>query len=126
MITNKKIYVGKGEKDKHEFYAKVFQFPDGITMLPLAIDTYGRIGEEFKDFLHAYCKQAAMGNKQLYSMLVSRARATIELGLATGVGEIVNKAVDACTYQDDRMLLVGNRLLERMEDDTVPSSPMAR
>ena len=52
--------VDNGEKEKHEFYARVCEFPDGITMLPMAIDTYGRIGDEFKDFLSVYCKQAAM------------------------------------------------------------------
>lgn len=101
--------VANGEKEKHETYARRFEFPDGMSLVPMAIDTYGRFGEEFKQWLSNYCKQAAAGNNQLYNNMIGRVRSTIEVALAIGVGDIVKEATEVCICPNDRMLLMGYR-----------------
>jgi hypothetical protein len=95
--------VAQGERDKHEFYNRTCDFPDGITMLPLSIDTYGRIGDEFKAFLSHYCKQAAQGNTTLYNMLITRSRNAIEVAHAEAIGTIINLGVNSCVFEGDRL-----------------------
>ena len=103
-------FVELGAKDKREQYARMYDLPDGVQLVPFAIDTYGRIGTEFKEWLSGYCKQAARGNVRLYNNLITWARNRIEVSVAQGVGSIIQEALRSCVCANDYMLLCGSRV----------------
>jgi hypothetical protein len=112
-VPKDKSLVEAGEKDKHETYARRFDFPDGYNLIVMAIDTNGKIGEEFDSWMLKYCKRAATANgsfnHNLYNSLVNRYRSAIGVALARGVGEIIDEYIVDCVHERDRMLLCGFR-----------------
>jgi len=97
--------VARGEVDKREYYTKVCDFPDSVRMVPFAIDTYGRWGDEFSGFLQEYCRRGSRGNEPFYSLLITRARNMIQAAHASSVGMVVRRSMDRCISDADRILL---------------------
>ena len=60
----------EGEKEKDVFYQKHFRFPEGVVMVPVVVDSYGKWGERAKTWLEDLCKKAARGDMKLYSRQV--------------------------------------------------------
>ena len=99
------VPVTKGEAEKHQDYKKKCDMPKGMTLLPFAIDTQGRWGEEFSNFLSAYCKSAAPDDAKLYNFFITRARNTIAVAHAEAVGTLVLRAIHTCVHPDDIQLV---------------------
>jgi hypothetical protein len=99
--------VSYGEQEKRDFYAATCDFPDTVKLVPFAIDTQGRWGEEFATFLKGYCKAAAGANHSFYNLLITRARDVIQVAHAIAVGTIVRNSMNSCISSADRLALAG-------------------
>jgi hypothetical protein len=105
--------VTHGEKEKHAFYKQSCDFPDTVKLIPFAIDTHGRWGKEFAEFLTGYCKAAAGTNHAFYNLLITRVRNTVQVAHAVGIGNIIRKSMDECVSSADRFTLAGRRVVSR-------------
>ena len=97
--------VREGERAKYTFYSNHFDFPSGHKLVPFAIDSYGRWGQDFKDFLQAFCKYAAGKDVALYNILLSRAREAIAVAHANAVGVQLRRVVEECIDEDEHYFL---------------------
>jgi len=93
--------VKDGETEKNEYYTKHFRFPEGVKVVPFVIDAYGKWGESAKSWVDSSCKRAAGNDTKLYNTLVSRARETISLAHARGVGIVLDRCIQRCIDPDD-------------------------
>jgi hypothetical protein len=90
-----------GELDKEEFYAKHFEFPVGMKMVPFAIDGYGRWGTMAKEWLTGFVKKAAGSDTETYNRLINDARSRISIAHARAVGKAVDNMVFGCIRDGD-------------------------
>lgn len=88
--------VHKGEAAKRTSYMQRYEFPEGVTFVPFAIDSYGRWGESYKEHLKNWCKQAAGQHHGLYNTLITRARDWIAVANARAVGNRVALGLSRC------------------------------
>ena len=106
--------VTAGEKEKTETYEHRCKFPSNVRLLPCTIDTHGRWGAQFAQYLGDYCQRAAGNDTKLYNFLITRARNTVSVALAKGVGELVRDALKRCVNEaDDGRLVEIYRVLSR-------------
>jgi hypothetical protein len=93
-----------GEKAKKEQYSAFYSFPQGVSFVPFAIDSHGRIGMEGMRALKAICLRAAGGVKQAeYAKKLSRVidristahKRAIGRRLVLGARECVDKSSDS-------------------------------
>jgi len=73
--------------------------------LPCTIDTYGRWGKLFEEYIQAFCQRAAGNDTKLYNFLITRARNTVSVSLARGVGQLVSVALRKCVNEADECYL---------------------
>ena len=59
--------------------------------LAVPIDTYGRWGKLFEEYIQAYCQRAAGNDTKLYNFLITRARNTVSVSLGSGPGKAVRR-----------------------------------
>jgi len=57
--------------------AKRCQLPSNIRLLPCTIDTYGRWGKLFEEYIQAFCQRAAGNDTKLYYFLITPERVTL-------------------------------------------------
>jgi len=94
-----------GARDKYDHYAKTCEFPAHVKLIPICVDTYGRFGNEFLEFLSWYCKRAAKGDQVFYDLLITRARTIIAAAHANSVGRILRRAMETCVSESDHAIL---------------------
>jgi hypothetical protein len=76
-----------GEKAKVDQYADLYIFPEGVRMIPFAIDTHGRWGKAFEDYVKSLCLMKSAGIKNdVYAMALSRIKDKICVAHARAVG----------------------------------------
>jgi hypothetical protein len=105
VSTKEGSVVAQGEKLKLDYYKEVCEFPDTVTSVPFAIDTYGRWGEEFKRFLASFCRAAAGTGHEFYNLLITRARSMIQVAHTVAIGSIIMTSMDECVSCADRFIL---------------------
>jgi hypothetical protein len=93
--------VREGEAVKEAFYDKHFDLPKGVKLVPFAIDSYGKWGEQAKTFLEDMCRKAAAEDLSMYNKLVTKARADISLAHARAVGAVFRKCFKYCFAPED-------------------------
>ena len=77
-----------GEKAKVDQYADLYIFPEGVRMIPFAIDTHGRWGKAFQDYVKGLCLDKAGGIKNnVYALALSRIRDKICVAHARAIGK---------------------------------------
>ena len=74
-------------------------------MIPFAVDSFGRWGDEAKAFIERACKRAAKGDHNLYNLLITRARDTIQVAHANAVGEGIARGLSVCVRWDEKHCL---------------------
>jgi hypothetical protein len=100
--------VSLAEKAKGDDYAKRYDFPEGVSMLPIAIDSYGRWGAKFVEQLKRDCKRAAGGRVRVYNQLISNARTQVSIAHAKAIGMRLHKGIhgDKCIINKNALATI--------------------
>ena len=80
--------VALGEQEKVDQYADFYTFPQGVRMIPFAIDTHGRWGKAFLVYAKQLCLRKSGGIKNdAYAVALSRIKDRICVAHARAVGQ---------------------------------------
>jgi hypothetical protein len=82
------------EKAKVDQYAASYKFPEGVSFLPVAIDSYGRWGPSLVAQLKRDCWRASSGNLRVYNRLITNARTQVSIAHARAIGFRLHGAIE--------------------------------
>jgi len=96
-----------GELRKDEFYQKICVFPQGVSLIPFSIDSYGRWGQRFKAFIKTEFASATCGKLDIraYNRMISRARSIIQVAHVRAAGVALKKCLDESIREEYKFSL---------------------